>query len=56
MKSNHVHQIRIRKEMKVSELVEEMKNCGVMGSERIARATEIMQEMVEEGEYAFSQK
>ncbi len=50
MKANkhHVHQIRIRKEMKVSELIEEMKKCGVMGSGRIARATEIMQEMIED--------
>ena len=50
MKTNkqHVHQIKMEKGMKVSELVEEMKKCGVMGSGRIARASDIMQEMIED--------
>ena len=43
-----VKQIEIRKGMKASELVDEMEKSGVMGAGRIAKASGILKQMVED--------
>lgn len=44
----NIKHISIRKGMKVSELVKEMSGSGVMGAGRVARATEILDSMIED--------
>jgi deoxyhypusine synthase len=43
-----VNQMNIKKDMKVSELMEEFENCGVLGSGRVARASDLLAAMINE--------
>lgn len=43
-----VTQMNIKKDMKVSELMTEFENCGVLGSGRIARASDLLAKMINE--------
>lgn len=48
---HNVHQMNIRSSMTVSQLVQEMKQAGVLGAGRIARAVAVMLEMAQDPSY-----
>ncbi len=50
MELNKVKHIKIEKEMKVSELVAEMQNSGVMGAGKIGKASEVILDMFNDKE------
>ena len=43
-----VNQLRIKKDMKVSELMEQFDGSGVLGSGRVARAGNLIVKMIED--------
>lgn len=45
-----VHQIKLKKNMTTTELVDEFSKCNVMGSGRVARAAEILRQMTNDKE------
>lgn len=51
MKDDHqVNHIKISKDMKISDFIEEMGNTGVLGAGRVYRATKLLSEMIEDPE------
>jgi deoxyhypusine synthase len=47
----YVEQIRLEREISVRELVNRMRQSGVLGAGRIGKATEIMSEMIKDADY-----
>ncbi|MBN1644872.1 deoxyhypusine synthase [Candidatus Woesearchaeota archaeon] len=45
---NPIEHINVNKEMRVSDLVNQMKNSGVMGAGRIAKASDVLAEMIQD--------
>ncbi|MDO9044398.1 MAG: deoxyhypusine synthase [Methanobacteriaceae archaeon] len=49
MKDDHqVNHVKISKDMKISDFIEEMGNSGVLGAGRVYRATKLLSEMIED--------